>query len=157
MNLGRGRLQRPALFAASLVGQLLFDQTNKIVLVPFPEKLTRANFDLADAALAMFVAQKGSIDTIIDFSNTREDVDTSVIVARAYAPWPARERRHVLIVSSDLMEGVFRMYAFHHAAAGFGATQIVRSLEGALVALGATNAVFDPIGSSRRLQAWPGA
>ncbi len=157
MNLGRGRLQRPALFAASLVGQLLFDQTNKIVLVPFPEKLTRANFDLADAALAMFVAQKGSIDTIIDFSNTREDVDTSVIVARAYAPWPARERRHVLIVSSDLMEGVFRMYAFHHAAAGFGATQIVRSLEGALVALGATNAVFDPIGSSRGMQAWPGA
>ena len=157
MNLGRRRLQRPAHFAASLVGQLLFDQANKIVLLPFPEKLTRANFDLADAALAMFTAQRGSVDTIIDFSNAREDVDTSVIVARAYAPWPAREKRHVFIVSSDLMEGVFRMYVFHHAAAGFGAAQIVRSLDGAVAALGATNAVFDPIGSSGGLQAWPGA
>lgn len=157
MNLGRGRLQRPALFAASLVGQLLFDQTNKIVLVPFPEKLTRANFDLADAALGMFMAQRGSVDTIIDFSNVREDVDTSVIVARAYAPWPAGEKRHVFIVPSAVMEGVFRMYAFHHAAAGFGTTHIVRSLDGALATLGAASGVFDPIGASSGLQTWPGA
>jgi hypothetical protein len=157
MNLGRGRLQRPAHFAASLVGQLVFDQANEIVLLPFPEKLTRANFDLADAALAMFTAQRGSVDTIIDFSNAREDVDTSVIVARAYAPWPAGDKRHIFIVSSDVMEGVFRMYAFHHAAAGLGTTHVVRSLDGALAALGTTNGVFDPIGSSSGLQAWPGA
>jgi hypothetical protein len=133
------------LFPAPLVVQLLFDQTNRILLMPFPEKLTRANFDRAEAALGMFVARRGPADTIIDFSDVCEDVDTTVIVARAYAPWPASEKRHVFVVSSDVMEGLFRMYALHHEAAGFGRPQIVRSLDDALAALGAARTHFDPV------------
>ena len=145
MNLASGVLQISTLLGASLVARLLFDQMNRILLVPFPERLTRANFDLTDTALAMFVAQQGSVDTIIDFSHVSDDVDTSVIVARAYSPWPAQEKRQIFVVSSDVMEGVFRMYALHHEAAGFGTTQVVRSLDSALAVLGATAAGFDRV------------
>ncbi len=145
MTAANSLFQAPSLLAVPLVIQLLFDQTNRILLLPFPDNLTRINFDRAEAALAMFVARRGPADTIIDFSETSEDVDTSVIVARAYLPWPAREKRHVFIVSSDVMEDLFRMYAIHHEAAGFTAPRIVRSLDKALAALGAANANFDPV------------
>jgi hypothetical protein len=137
--------QAAAFLAVPLVVQLLFDPAREVLLLPFPERLTRINFDRADAALATFVARRGHADTIIDFSDACEDVDTSVVLARAYAPWPVRKKRHVFIVSSDVMEGLFRMYAIHHEAAGFDAPRIVRSVEGALAALGATEAKFDPV------------
>ncbi|MBS0223650.1 MAG: hypothetical protein JSR91_23210 [Proteobacteria bacterium] len=131
--------------ATPLFVQLLFDQTNRILLMPFPEKLTRAHFDRAEAALGTFVARRGPTDTIIDFSDVCEDVDTTAIVARAYMPWPAGKKRHVFVVSSDVMEGLFRMYTLHHEAAGFGRPQIVRSLDNALTALGTARAHFDPV------------
>lgn len=145
MTLVSSMPRTPMLFPPPLVVQLQFDQANRILLMPFPEKLTRANFDRAEAALGTFVARRGPADTIIDFSDVCEDVDTTVIVARAYAPWPANEKRHVFIVSSDVMEGLFRMYALHHEAAGFGRPQIVRSLGDALAALGTARAHFDPV------------
>jgi hypothetical protein len=145
MTLAKSLLQAPALLAAPLVIQLLFDAANEVLLVPFPERLTRINFDRADDALAMFVARRGPADTIIDFSDVCEDVDTSVVLARAYVPWPAQQKRRVFIVSSDVMEDLFRMYAIHHEAAGFDPPRIVRSVEGALAALEATKAKFDPV------------
>lgn len=145
MTLATKLFQAPAFLAAPFIVPLRFDQTNKLLLLPFPEQLTRCNFDLADQALATFVARRGPADTIVDFSDACEDVDTTVILARAYAPWPAGHKRRVFIVSSDVMAGLFRMYGMHHAAAGFDVPPIVRSVEDALSFLGAADATFDPV------------
>jgi hypothetical protein len=153
MILASSLLHAAMLLAAPAVIDLLFDRKNDILLLPFPEKLTRLNFERADAAVTRFVAQQGQVDTIIDFRDVSEDVDTTVIIARAHVPSPLQDRRRVFVVSGNLMAGIFRMYAIYHKAAGFKAPKIVRSLEKALSVLEASEAKFEPLVLDRATQA----
>jgi hypothetical protein len=134
------------LLTTPIVLDLLFDRQNKILLLRFPEKLTRANFDRMDAALAWIAARRGPVDAIIDFSDVSEDVDTTVIIAHAHVRPPVQGRRRVFIVSTDLMAGIFRMYTIYSKAAGFEAPKIARSLDEALDTFGASEANFEPLG-----------
>lgn len=138
-------LRFAALLVTPVVMELLFDQTNRILLLHFPQKLTRSNFERVDALLAKFSAQKGPVDIILDFREVSEDVDTSVIVARAHVPSPIQDRKRVFIVSGEVMYGIFRMYGMYQAAAGFNAPKSVNSLESALATLGADKAHFESI------------
>jgi hypothetical protein len=134
-----------ALLATPVATELLFDQTNKILLLHFPEKLTRSNFERVDALLARFSELRGPVDIILDFREVSEDIDTSVIVARAHVPSPVQDRKRVFIISGEVMYGVFRMYGMYQAAAGFNAPKSVNSLESALATLGADKATFETI------------
>ena len=126
--------------------ELLFCRDPRVLLVRYDVEISRENFRRLDNALADFVGQQGTADTIIDFSGVPTiDFPASVLVERGRAPSRMPGRRRVFVVRNASFYGMFRLYGTYQDDRGVEPPLLVRSLEEALAAMGAGHAVFAPV------------
>ena len=116
---------------------LLFDRTNRVLLVKFGRALTRQALEAMVQAARAFAGVHGSCDGIVDFSAV-EKFDIGLAYLRAYggSPRVMTGARRILVAPDDEMFGIARLYGLHQSTSQGEEPMVVRSLQAAYDLLG---------------------
>ena len=125
--------------------ELLFSRTPRVMLARFRVELTPENMLALDTLVVKFIACAGTADTIVDYSGVPNAPFLTSMIAEAARKAPRMLGRRRFYVADDMViYGMCRLYSIYQEVNGFDPPEVVRTIDEALSALHATDAVFTP-------------
>ena len=107
--------------------------TKQVLWIQFELPISQQTYLRLDEERAAVLKREGPMDLIMDFTATVPAAFPSELAhARAFVPSPVPGRKRLYVAPSDLVFGMFRMWAIHHDDPK---VDIVRSLDEAFAAL----------------------
>ena len=111
----------------------LLASTKQVLWIEFGLPISQQSYLRLDEERAVILRREGPMDLIMDFTSAIPAAFPSELAhQRAFVPSPVPGRRRVYVAPSDLIFGMFRMWAVHHDDP---TVDIVRSLDEAFAAL----------------------
>jgi hypothetical protein len=110
---------------------LAVDQAHTVLLMTISGELTADDFADVDVLLRPLVTTAPSLNTVIIDLRAMSGLGMPMdqLMDRARTAPALAGRRHALVVSDPLVDGLSRLFADQRERAGHGTTTIVRSLE----------------------------
>jgi hypothetical protein len=124
--------------------ELAYNEERQVLLVSFRLDITTETLNALDEALAVFVAEHGATNTIIDFSDAGK-VETSALVQRGNTAGRMAGKRRIFVAPTSLHYGMFRLYGSHQENRGDQPPEITPTLADALTAMGVGPCGFEAI------------
>jgi hypothetical protein len=134
--------------------QLLFDPRHNVLMTRYFGTYVADDITLRDNAVARFVARRGLVRGIVDFSDVNAvDVPLDRFIKRATSPGLLGSKARVIVAPDELTYGLNRVFAAHRAYSRILEPLLVRSLAEAYEALELDDPKFEPVEVDADLEA----